>query len=68
MIRGILGVTFVTAIVSVIATVAVIGMVLLIGATDTLTQAVFNADRVYLADMSDACDGFQFATCDYALN
>jgi len=68
MIRGILGVTFVTAIVSVIAAIAVIGMVLLLGATDTLTQTVFNADRVYLADMTDDCDAFQSATCDYALN
>ena len=68
MIRGILGVTFVTAVVSIVAAVAVIGMVLLIGATNALTQTVTNTDSAYLADLTDSCDAFQIATCEYDLN
>lgn len=68
MIRGFLGVTFVTAIVSVIAAFAVFGMVLLIGATNSLTQTVLGADSTYLADLTDGCDAFQIATCEFTLN
>jgi hypothetical protein len=68
MIRGILGVTFVTAVVSIVAAVAVIAMVLLVGATNDLTRTLTSADSSYLADLTDSCDAFQIATCEFALN
>jgi len=68
MLREIFGVTLATTIVALVAAVSVIGMILVMTATDVLTQTGINTDSPYFADLTDDCDFFQSVTCDYSLN